>query len=221
MFLSQELALLRDQLSSKVASFYCSPAREEHRHPMISLLVRNSTDRCTWAQLSSSPSQNIPEGEGGGEEGGINDVICPKCPKCHFRFLFSLLRNNFPNMDILRPCSPPFYSRVCLRTGVRLVRRRFLSFIGVYPDETMASQVGKRARKDSVKACVVCCEEVQFYALGVCDHWVCFKCCVRMRVLGKENYCPVCRADLHQVGFQTFRTILSYSISFVVVVLTK
>ena len=57
----------------------------------------------------------------------------------------------------------------------------------------------KSTRKDSVCLCVVCCEDIEFYAIGYCDHPVCHKCCIRMRVLGKENYCPVCRADLQQV----------------------
>lgn len=57
----------------------------------------------------------------------------------------------------------------------------------------------KLARKDSVLVCVVCCEDIEFFAIGACNHPVCFKCCVRMRVLGKETYCPVCRADLQEV----------------------
>lgn len=57
----------------------------------------------------------------------------------------------------------------------------------------------KLARKDSVVACDVCCEDIEYFAIGACDHPVCHKCCIRMRVLGKETYCPVCRSDLPEV----------------------
>ena len=59
----------------------------------------------------------------------------------------------------------------------------------------------KLARRDSVNVCVVCCEDVEFFAIGMCDHPVCHKCCVRMRVLGKETFCPVCRTELQQVSY--------------------
>lgn len=57
----------------------------------------------------------------------------------------------------------------------------------------------KPVRREPVNVCVVCCEDIEFFAVGVCDHPVCHKCCVRMRVLGKEIYCPVCRTELQQV----------------------
>lgn len=50
--------------------------------------------------------------------------------------------------------------------------------------------------KDFVCLCVVCCEDIEFYVIGCCDYLVCYKCCVWMCVLGKENYCLVCRIDL-------------------------
>ena len=58
----------------------------------------------------------------------------------------------------------------------------------------------KHVRKDSIHTCVVCCEDIEFYATGACDHTVCYKCCVRMRVLGREMYCAVCRTELDQVN---------------------
>lgn len=64
----------------------------------------------------------------------------------------------------------------------------------------MNKKQGQRSRKDSANLCVVCCEEYEFYAIGSCDHAVCFRCCVRMRVLGNEKYCPVCRTDLDKVN---------------------
>ncbi|EDO40042.1 predicted protein, partial [Nematostella vectensis] len=57
----------------------------------------------------------------------------------------------------------------------------------------------KRTRSESSNLCVVCCEEIEFSAVGKCDHPVCYKCCVRMRVLKQENYCTVCRSELSMV----------------------
>ena len=47
--------------------------------------------------------------------------------------------------------------------------------------------------------CVLCCEKVKFYAIGHCDHPVCFKCSVRMRVLSKQSYCAACRTEMEKV----------------------
>ena len=47
--------------------------------------------------------------------------------------------------------------------------------------------------------CVLCCEKVKFFAIGHCDHPICFKCSSRMRVLATEFYCAACRAELDEV----------------------
>ncbi|KAJ8916113.1 hypothetical protein NQ315_004480, partial [Exocentrus adspersus] len=49
--------------------------------------------------------------------------------------------------------------------------------------------------------CVVCFKNVEIYSIGVCDHPVCFECSTRMRVLCKQNECPICRQDMPKVIF--------------------
>ena len=49
--------------------------------------------------------------------------------------------------------------------------------------------------------CVLCCDDMDFSACGSCDHPICLKCCVKLRMLRKENDCPVCRAQLKEVGW--------------------
>ncbi|XP_067672577.1 E3 ubiquitin-protein ligase ZNF598-like [Haliotis asinina] len=49
--------------------------------------------------------------------------------------------------------------------------------------------------------CSVCHEKICVYAIGLCDHPVCFKCSTRMRVLCEQMYCAICRTDLPEVLF--------------------
>ncbi|GAB1600413.1 E3 ubiquitin-protein ligase ZNF598-like [Argonauta hians] len=49
--------------------------------------------------------------------------------------------------------------------------------------------------------CVICSDEITIFAIGVCDHPICYKCSTRLRVLCEENYCPTCRANLPEVVF--------------------
>lgn len=49
--------------------------------------------------------------------------------------------------------------------------------------------------------CVLCCRNISIYAVGICDHHVCYECSTRMRVLCKQNECPICRSDLPKVVF--------------------
>ena len=59
--------------------------------------------------------------------------------------------------------------------------------------------------KDSrdLELCPVCQEEIKIYALGKCDHPVCFKCSIRMRLLCEQFHCPICRSDIRQVAMVT------------------
>lgn len=50
--------------------------------------------------------------------------------------------------------------------------------------------------RDFLNVCVVCCEDIEFFVIGVCDYCVCYKCCVWMCVFGKEIYCLVCWIEL-------------------------
>ncbi|KAL1495013.1 hypothetical protein ABEB36_010503 [Hypothenemus hampei] len=49
--------------------------------------------------------------------------------------------------------------------------------------------------------CVVCFKNVEIYSIGICDHAVCFECSTRMRILCKQNECPICRGELQKVLF--------------------
>ena len=50
-------------------------------------------------------------------------------------------------------------------------------------------------------SCVVCAHAVEIYAVGQCDHYICFKCSTKIRLLCEENLCPVCRKELSKVIF--------------------
>ncbi|KAK6312612.1 hypothetical protein J4Q44_G00182760 [Coregonus suidteri] len=49
--------------------------------------------------------------------------------------------------------------------------------------------------------CVLCCQELDIFALGKCDHPVCYRCSTKMRVLCDQKYCAVCREELDKVVF--------------------
>lgn len=53
---------------------------------------------------------------------------------------------------------------------------------------------------ESNNSCPVCHEGIEIYAVGCCDHVICYKCSCRMRVLCEQFYCPICRTDLPQVS---------------------
>lgn len=50
--------------------------------------------------------------------------------------------------------------------------------------------------------CVVCFKNVDIYSVGDCDHPVCYECSTRMRVLCRQNECPICRHDMQKVILQ-------------------
>lgn len=52
---------------------------------------------------------------------------------------------------------------------------------------------------DPDNLCVVCFKNVEIYSIGCCDHAVCFECSTRMRILCKQNECPICRRELPKV----------------------
>lgn len=49
------------------------------------------------------------------------------------------------------------------------------------------------------ETCVVCFKVVEIFSIGECDHAVCYECSTRMRVLCKQNECPICRTDMSKV----------------------
>ncbi|XP_069840147.1 E3 ubiquitin-protein ligase ZNF598 [Dendropsophus ebraccatus] len=63
----------------------------------------------------------------------------------------------------------------------------------------MAAKSGKML--DLEGSCVLCCQELEVFAIGKCDHPVCFRCSTKMRVLCEQKYCAVCREELDKVVF--------------------
>ncbi|XP_053550462.1 E3 ubiquitin-protein ligase ZNF598 [Bombina bombina] len=61
----------------------------------------------------------------------------------------------------------------------------------------MASQ----SVKDLEGNCVLCCQVLEVFALGKCDHPICYRCSTKMRVLCEQRYCAVCRVELDKVVF--------------------
>ena len=56
---------------------------------------------------------------------------------------------------------------------------------------------------DSLNACVLCFNDIDVYAVGECEHPLCHKCFVRLRVLCDDDQCPVCRNPLPKVRTYT------------------
>ncbi|XP_045476848.1 E3 ubiquitin-protein ligase ZNF598 [Harmonia axyridis] len=54
---------------------------------------------------------------------------------------------------------------------------------------------------DNENLCVLCFKNVEIYSIGICDHAVCFECSTRMRVLCRQNECPICRGEMPKVIF--------------------
>lgn len=56
------------------------------------------------------------------------------------------------------------------------------------------------ACEGSDNACPVCFKDVEIFSIGICDHPICHECSTRMRVLCKEDACPICRQELNKVA---------------------
>lgn len=61
----------------------------------------------------------------------------------------------------------------------------------------------RTSKETTEKHCVLCCQEVNIFALGKCDHPVCYRCSTKMRVLCDQKYCAVCREELDKVRVPT------------------
>lgn len=71
--------------------------------------------------------------------------------------------------------------------------------------------VSRRVSESGEDLCPVCSEVVTFYAIGKCDHFVCYRCSTRMRSLCDQMYCAICRTELPKVcGFTITVSVLSY-----------
>lgn len=57
-----------------------------------------------------------------------------------------------------------------------------------------------------VFTCLVCCQDLPsfklkaIFAIGPCNHMVCYYCSTKMRVLCEQNECPTCRQELSEVS---------------------
>lgn len=65
----------------------------------------------------------------------------------------------------------------------------------------LSKKMSRKERTESIgdTLCSVCHERTEIYAIGQCDHPICYRCSTRMRVLCNQMYCPICRGDLPQV----------------------
>ena len=75
----------------------------------------------------------------------------------------------------------------------------------------MESSHGGRARIDSrvsesdianadKESCILCFNEIQFFALGSCGHTnVCAKCSLRIRLLMNDKNCTLCKTELQEI----------------------
>ena len=57
----------------------------------------------------------------------------------------------------------------------------------------------EREHADEEKMCVVCSNETKLFAIGICDHAICFECSIKMRVIIQNNDCAICRTKLEKV----------------------
>ena len=58
---------------------------------------------------------------------------------------------------------------------------------------------GKKEVNDD-EHCILCLNEIKFFALGECDHKnVCNTCSLRMRLILEDEQCPICKADLDEI----------------------
>ena len=56
--------------------------------------------------------------------------------------------------------------------------------------------------------CSVCWNDIKIFAIGACNHPVCYTCSTRMRVLCGQKDCAICRQDLAKVVF--YKKLCSY-----------
>lgn len=58
--------------------------------------------------------------------------------------------------------------------------------------------------------CVVCFKPIVYFAIGECDHLCCYECSTRIRVLCRQNDCPICRRDLSKVTEAAFHNNITH-----------
>ncbi len=68
-----------------------------------------------------------------------------------------------------------------------------------------SSSMESTAKRDAESSCVLCCQDIDMFAVGKCDHPVCYRCSTKMRLLCEQKYCAVCREQLDKVPPQQRR----------------
>lgn len=63
---------------------------------------------------------------------------------------------------------------------------------------TISTKV-KNNSESTDQTCSVCFKEAEIFSIGLCDHPICHECSTRMRVLCKEDACPICRREMPKV----------------------
>lgn len=68
----------------------------------------------------------------------------------------------------------------------------------------------RRISESGEELCPVCSDPIKIYAIGECDHIICYKCSTRMRVLCEQMYCAICRTDLPIVSLHMAQYSVEY-----------
>ncbi|ORX46852.1 hypothetical protein BCR36DRAFT_330993 [Piromyces finnis] len=53
--------------------------------------------------------------------------------------------------------------------------------------------------KEDFSSCIICTEDVELYAVGSCNHPICHRCSLRLRILYETKECPYCKTELNNV----------------------
>ncbi|CAM9441852.1 unnamed protein product, partial [Ectocarpus fasciculatus] len=53
--------------------------------------------------------------------------------------------------------------------------------------------------------CIICAENADFYAVGICNHPICSICALRMRLIAKEKECAICKQRMDFMVVSMFR----------------
>lgn len=73
------------------------------------------------------------------------------------------------------------------------------------PNARPVRKKGGHFNEKPVFTCLVCCQDYPsfrhkaIFAIGPCNHMVCYYCSTKMRVLCDQSECPTCRQELSEV----------------------
>lgn len=75
------------------------------------------------------------------------------------------------------------------------------------PNSRPVRKKGGHFNEKPIFTCLVCCQDYPsfkhkaIFAIGPCNHMVCYYCSTKMRVLCEQSECPTCRQELSEVVF--------------------